>query len=734
MRSNDSWKTFDEILRLAKSREVDMVLLAGDLFHENKPSRQAMYQVMRSLRENCFGDKPCELEFLSDGTEHFAGAFTHVNYEDENINVAIPVFSIHGNHDDPSGEGNYAALDILQASGLLNYYGRTPEADNVKTRPICLQKGKTKLALYGISNVRDERLFRTFRDDMVQFFRPDKQDEDFFNLLSLHQNHIAHTETGYIPERFLPEWMHLVIWGHEHECKIHPVRNPETGFSVIQPGSSVATSLDHSESIPKHVAIVTITGKEFKSEPIPLKTVRPFIWRDLVLRDEQEMIRIAHQSDNRTKVTQFLNDRVEELIQEAEDNWHEAHEADDDEMEGADERLLPLIRLRVDTRPPPEGGEFSVENPQRFSNRFAGRVANVNDVVSYHSKRQGLRAGKNEPEMPDENVMAQITIDNVKIEKLVQEFLTAQALSILPQNSFSNAVGQYIDKDDKHAMEDFLKDSLDNQVESLLAGEDDDIDEDRISELIEARKLAMEQAYDRGERKRISKRKGSRKPKPSGWDSDMDGPWEESIMSIYGPEDDQARRQNDDDDDGADDASIASSFRAPPARGRGSRGGRGAKVATGTTRKTAAATKKAPAKSTAARGKKRQPFEEDDDDDGDVIMLDDDDDDPFVESQGLFVSQATSGARPSEAPQRSTAATTKPARGKPNGRGATAQSRQSQLNFGTQVTNGSSRTLGRSTAAAPAKNRQEPSEDEISDDDAFEPPPANQRAARAGRR
>lgn len=33
----------------------------------------------------------------------FARAFNHVNYEDPDINVAIPVFSIHGNHDDPSG-------------------------------------------------------------------------------------------------------------------------------------------------------------------------------------------------------------------------------------------------------------------------------------------------------------------------------------------------------------------------------------------------------------------------------------------------------------------------------------------------------------------------------------------------------------------------------------------------------------------------------------------------------
>ena len=99
-------------------------------------------------------------------------AFNHVNYEDPDINVAIPVFSIHGNHDDPSGEGHLAPLDILQMSGLINYYGRTPESDNIQVKPVLLQKGTTKLALYGMSNVRDERLFRTFRDGNVRFFQP----------------------------------------------------------------------------------------------------------------------------------------------------------------------------------------------------------------------------------------------------------------------------------------------------------------------------------------------------------------------------------------------------------------------------------------------------------------------------------------------------------------------------------------------------------------------------------
>lgn len=35
IRKDDSWRTFDEVMTLAKERDVDMVLLAGDLFHDN---------------------------------------------------------------------------------------------------------------------------------------------------------------------------------------------------------------------------------------------------------------------------------------------------------------------------------------------------------------------------------------------------------------------------------------------------------------------------------------------------------------------------------------------------------------------------------------------------------------------------------------------------------------------------------------------------------------------------
>lgn len=362
-----------------------MVLLGGDLFHDNKPSRKSMYQVMRSLRKNCLGMKPCELEFLSDAHEVFEGAFPHVNYEDPDMNISIPVFSIHGNHDDPSGDGHFCSLDLLQVAGLVNYFGRVPEVDNIQVKPVLLQKGRTKLALYGLSNVRDERLFRTFRDHHVSFFRPTQQASDFYNLLTVHQNHYAHTATSYLPENVLPDWMNLVVWGHEHECKIDPMPNQETGFEVIQPGSSVATSLIAAEAVQKQVALVSITGKSLDIKPIPLKTVRPFVTKDIVLRNIPEFKKLQSIKNNREKVTKLLIQEVDEMIDQANQDWLALQDEPEDEIEDED-RPLPLIRLKVEYSAE-EGGNFDVENPQRFSNRFVGRVANTNDVVAFYRKK-----------------------------------------------------------------------------------------------------------------------------------------------------------------------------------------------------------------------------------------------------------------------------------------------------------------------------------------------------------
>ncbi|KAI9670431.1 MAG: meiotic recombination [Trizodia sp. TS-e1964] len=684
VRGDDSWKSFEEVMRLAKAQDVDMVLLAGDLFHENKPSKKSMYQVLRALRKNCLGEKPCELELISDASEAFQGAFNHVNYEDQDINIAIPVFSIHGNHDDPSGENQLCALDLLQVSGYVNYYGRHNESDKINVKPILLQKGNTKLAMYGMSNVRDERLHRTFRTGNVTFFKPSIQEDDWFNLLSVHQNRNAHSETNYLPEAFLPDFLDLVVWGHEHECLIDPQYNPETNFHVIQPGSSVATSLCPGEAVSKYVAILSITGRDFKVEKHRLKTVRPFVMKEIILNDEPGMDQIALKEDNRTEITRYLIGLVEKLIEDAKTEWLEAQ--DEEDVDEETQAPLPLIRLRVEYTAP-DGGKFNCENPQRFSNRFIGKVANVNDVVQFHQKKTITKRSKNDGEVPEQAVLDQLSMDTIKVEKLVKEFLTAQSLKILPQNSFGDAVSQFVDKDDKHAMEMFVKEALENQIKNLM--ELDQGDDDEVEEAMGQYRAKLEELFAAGH---LKKNKSKTKPRPPNWDSDLDGPWADQPAALY-------RSDNEHSASASENASLFSSVPASRGRGRGS----ARSAAAPTTRKPAAPIKPA---ARPARGRKAPVLQEEEEED--VIMLDDDDDvDPEP------ARPARGGRKAPPAGARATQAKRTPARAV-----AAAATRQTLLAF--------------SQAAKPARGAQELSDDEISgdDDEAFDPAPSTTRSTR----
>lgn len=71
------WVIKHALLISSQSPQVDFILLAGDLFHENRPSRDCLYQVMSLLREYTLGDKPVQIELLSDPSEGKAAGFSY---------------------------------------------------------------------------------------------------------------------------------------------------------------------------------------------------------------------------------------------------------------------------------------------------------------------------------------------------------------------------------------------------------------------------------------------------------------------------------------------------------------------------------------------------------------------------------------------------------------------------------------------------------------------------------
>ncbi|POY75253.1 double-strand break repair protein MRE11 [Rhodotorula taiwanensis] len=529
IRGRDSINTFREILDLAVENDVDMLLLAGDLFHENRPSRTSLYQTISLMRERCLGDKPISLEIISDAGVGIArdASWPGINYEDENINVGLPVFSIHGNHDDPQGvgqEGALCALDVLSASGLINYFGRMElpgqstndeEAleDGLKVKPILLQKGDTKLALYGMGNIRDDRFVFELTNRRINLYRPAENPDDWFNIILVHQNRVPHGPNNSVPEQAFGEEAHLVVWGHEHDCISEAKPIPVAGrpYYISQPGSSIATSLSKGESIPKHVGLIQIQGKEFEFKPIRLRSVRPFIFEDLVLSTYHDK-----QTDDRKKlnskvaVNKYLKAKVNELIDRANQEWDELHQDEEGQ-----ERLLPLIRLRVDYSGGPDGnGYFEVGNPQRFGQDFVDQVANPRDIVQFH-RRSATRKAKvvmNEPDMKDLDAALKEAaetgdtsgLEKVTVTSLVHEYLEAQNLNVLSESLIQSAVDDFVGKGDKDAVGNWVKKLLkDTRNEILKKGYEpskDGPEHDDLENEMRAAKDAAEAKYGRGAR------------------------------------------------------------------------------------------------------------------------------------------------------------------------------------------------------------------------------------------
>jgi double-strand break repair protein MRE11 len=555
LRGADSFLVFEELLQLAVSQKVDIVLLAGDIFHENRPSRYTLWRTMEILRTYVMGPTPIRVQVVSDydaarvlaptlrkpeavvlpaaasnpaggaksaagertsraaiaekaavmalaarraaaaaaaaaarapapvtaeARERLFGSFSRVNWEDPNYNIALPIFAIHGNHDDPSregpGEGSILApLDILAAASLVNYFGKAESSDSVSLVPVLLAKGITRVALYGVGNIREDRMQRMFQGDKVRFRRPAADAEDWFNLLLIHQNRdqrTLRTKTGALSiDECLPSFLDVVVWGHEHECITtteHCGRRSDAGEEdadggvgratrIIQPGSTVATSLCEGEARKKHAVLLEIYGTLYRRVNVPLRCVRPFVMSELSLSSEGLDPDSADVGD---RLASLLSARVEAMIKEATAPFSGSarggagarggvEDGDDSDDQGDSlgryrpppaSMRLPLIRLKV------EHTGFSVVPAARFSSSFIGRVANPGELLHLY-RRAKKPLGPSKAGAPIAPVIPS-QMGAGGIEELVAEALAAgraagRGLTTVSQDALVTAVNRY---------------------------------------------------------------------------------------------------------------------------------------------------------------------------------------------------------------------------------------------------------------------------------------------------
>ncbi|KAI7896607.1 Metallo-dependent phosphatase-like protein [Mucor mucedo] len=439
IRGQDSFAAFEEILRIAVIQKVDFILLGGDLFHEAQPSQTSLYQTMMLIRQHCFGDGDIKLRIASDQSLNF-GDFSKANYLDGNLNIKIPIFSIHGNHDDASGMEMCNPLNVLSAAGMVNYFGHGTSISDVTINPILLEKGISKLALYGLGNIREERLHRQWRSGKVTFTRPEDDGtfdswKNCFNMFVLHQNRAAHGATSHIPAEFLDGFLDLVFWGHEHECRIYPEQYEN--FCITQPGSSVATSLSEGEAKPKHVGILTIEGGTYQLDKIRLKTVRPFQFTSVVLAQVDSL-----RPNDRESTEVYIEGIIEALIERAKNEWEEQQQ-EDSGIQPSMDMPKPLIRIRVDYT-----GGYETFNPLQFGRKFNERVANADDMLKFQKAKVVRRKPVLQTEMLNDLTLAvPERLDSVRIEDLVKELIKTD-MFVLQETEIELAVTSCIEKND----------------------------------------------------------------------------------------------------------------------------------------------------------------------------------------------------------------------------------------------------------------------------------------------
>ncbi|OQR69017.1 double-strand break repair protein MRE11-like [Tropilaelaps mercedesae] len=461
----DSLNTFEEVLKIGVEKEAHFVLLAGDLFHVNDPPKWVVKEAMRLLRRYCLGDRDIDFRLTSDQSRNFSDSDVPiVNYEDPNINVSLPVFTIHGNHDDPVGVQHESVVKMLSTAGLLNYFGRVSDLSSVELEPLLFERARTKVAVYGLGSVQDERLNTLFREGRVQFRWP-ANSERWFKILLLHQNRVKRGPGNYLPESFLPSELDLVIWGHEHECLIRQHFNGQ--YHVIQPGSTVATSLCVGEVADKHAGILRVQYnkadkmQKFDLEPVRLLTVRQLFVEEIPLSEMP-----SGPGTKLDRTVQYLQDKIEDIVERAV-GLRTGHPK---------QPLKPLVRLRVYFGP-----DHETFLPHLVGRHFKGKIANPEDCLRFIRDQELWTRERRGGQLDEEKFMDAVEEQkktHAKIENMINAYFKSTTdentrLHVIHPDAFTKAVQFSVEKENaKDIIHNLVESSKRRMHDRLLTAED----------------------------------------------------------------------------------------------------------------------------------------------------------------------------------------------------------------------------------------------------------------------
>mmetsp|Transcript_8478 Transcript_8478/g.12805 ORF Transcript_8478/g.12805 Transcript_8478/m.12805 type:complete len:344 (+) Transcript_8478:35-1066(+) len=250
----------------------------------------------------------------------------------------------------------------------------------------------------------------------------------------------------------IPSWIDLVVWGHEHESKAQVEESLKGSFMIVQPGSTVATSLVPGEAAPKHCAILSIDKSLFKIDHIRLKQVRPFVIKEIDLAEVHELN--PRDKKIEEKMIKYLVRKVKEMIENDRASSREEDAAHCEQQHQMFNLVRPekyLARLVV------YHGQFPAISNQSFATNFASLASNPKDILLFKRRKTQMhkiasaKSKLSTPIRPD-------SIEELSIGCLIKDNLSRNgSLKMFSENRMSVAIEQFVKKESISSIVDAVK-------------------------------------------------------------------------------------------------------------------------------------------------------------------------------------------------------------------------------------------------------------------------------------
>lgn len=265
----DSFETFEEALKTLVGAGADVILHAGDFYDRTDPQPWVHDKTTKILRSTITGRRP-NLDVLEG----------KVNFEAEDVSIAVPVFLIHGTHDRPIGRPAPAPpFQHLVSAGYVNYLDVDPD-NKFASRHVIIRKDRIRVLLTGVGH-RPEGYIN---ESVSKCGIPHKT--GCVNISCIH-NAVEGTVPASEYVDLAPfQNIDYVAMGHAHRAHLdgkgalQAEKRGALKTKILVPGTTNATSVSPQEEGGKYVHLMEITsGNRIAFKSFEIKKARQVFHR-----------------------------------------------------------------------------------------------------------------------------------------------------------------------------------------------------------------------------------------------------------------------------------------------------------------------------------------------------------------------------------------------------------------------------------------------------------------------